>query len=567
MKLAPAGVFSQTKLTALDLDAMTEIHGRAFPESFLTQAGPGAVKRYYHWILTGPHDICALGIFEDGQLRAYAVGGFFQGALSGYLKKNFLFLFLSVSARPKLWMNRKMFRKAGESLMLLCGIRKKNTVPPSLLENSFGVSVLAVDPPWQGQGFGKRLMEELESAAMMRKLDRMDLTVDPRNQKAIFFYQALGWSKAGEAEGWTGRMEKRGLYCSAEDGAKNIVKESSARPFVSVIMAVRNEARFIRETIEAVLSQTYPRQQMEILISDGLSDDGTFAILKEYAARDSRIMILNNPGKIVSMGLNLAIAKSAGEILVRVDGHTLIASDYVEQCVAGLLLAGADSVGGRMNASGQSPFSKAVAFATSTPTGVGNARFHYSDRQEWTDTVYLGAWRRSVFLKVGLFDETLVRNQDDEFHYRIRGRGGRILLIPSIKSSYHVRSTWKSLASQYFQYGFWKVRVLQKHPAQMQARHFAPVLLVLALLASALYSILTFEPRVFMLTTLFYLFGILAAALLSCRGLPLKFALSVSVVYLTLHLGYGAGFLCGLLHFFKLRKFQISKYPPADKAV
>lgn len=553
-------------LSTLDLDAMTEIHLKAFPESFLTQTGHEAVKRYYSWILTGPHDIYAAGIYEDGALSAYAVGGTFRGAVSGYLRQNFIFLFFSVLVRPALWVNKRLFRKAAESFRLLGLIRIKKTTAAGEAGDSFGVSVIAVDPSRQNQGFGKRLMKELETAALKRKFNKMDLTVNPRNQKAVSFYLNFGWNKVSDAGEWTGKMEKTGLVSSAETQIPEAAGKDSEWPRVTVIMAVRNETRFIRKTLDAVLSQSYPPRQMEIFISDGLSEDGTLDILKEYARADSRIVILENPGKIVSTGLNLAITESTGEILVRVDGHTVIAPDYVEKCVTGLLTSSADSIGGRMHASGEDGFPKAVAFATSTPLGVGNARFHYSNRQEWADTVYLGAWRRDVFQKVGLFDETFVRNQDDEFHYRIRARGGRILLSPAVKSSYQVRSNWKALASQYFQYGFWKVRVFQKHPAQMQARHFVPVTLVLSLLGAAFCSVLAFGSYVFFLAVLFYLAGVFIAALLSCRSYSLKFTLTVFVIYATLHLSYGTGFLFGLFRFLLFQDFRTLNHPPAYKA-
>ena len=320
---------------------------------------------------------------------------------------------------------------------------------------------------------------------------------------------------------------------------------------VSVIMAVRNEAKFIRKTLDAVLGQTYPKNSLEIIISDGLSDDGTREILDEYAQKDPRMVILKNPGRIVSSGLNLAIQKSTGEILVRVDGHTIIEPDYVEKCVYAILESKADGVGGKMNAVGEAPFPKAVALATSTPLGVGNARFHYSDKKEWVDTVYLGAWRKDIFQRIGLFDETLVRNQDDEFHYRIREHGGKILLSPEIRSIYYVRSNWKALASQYFQYGFWKVRVFQKHPKQMQLRHFAPPGLVFVFLLAAVWAVLFPETgtKVFLGTAGSYLGVLTAGTLWTSRRWANKPVLALIPIYATLHLSYGAGFLCGICRF------------------
>ena len=176
----------------------------------------------------------------------------------------------------------------------------------------------------------------------------------------------------------------------------------------------------------AVLNQDYPADCMEILIADGMSTDNTRSLIHDFSALHPQlqIQILDNPGKIVPTGINIALREAKGEIIIRVDGHTIIAPDYVRQCVETLQRTHADNVGGRMNAIGSTPFGKAVALATSTPFGIGGGLFHYSDKEEWVDTVYMGAWHRArIFEKIGLFDEELVRDQDDEFNYRLREAG------------------------------------------------------------------------------------------------------------------------------------------------
>ena len=166
---------------------------------------------------------------------------------------------------------------------------------------------------------------------------------------------------------------------------------------------------------------------MQILVVDGMSTDGTRQIINNLIAHypHHSITLLDNPGRIVPIGMNIALRQACGEIIIRVDGHTVIAPDYVRQCVETLQRTCADNVGGKMNAIGTTSFGKAVAMATSTPFGVGGARFHYSDDEEWVDTVYMGAWPHQVFERIGLFDEELVRNQDDEFNYRLRAAGGK----------------------------------------------------------------------------------------------------------------------------------------------
>lgn len=287
-------------------------------------------------------------------------------------------------------------------------------------------------------------------------------------------------------------------------------------PYVTVIMPIKNEAEFIRRSLGAVLAQDYPPDWMEVFVVDGMSTDRTYEIVKQVVAESNRerIQLLENEGGIVPVGMNLAIGKAKGEVIIRVDGHTIIAPDYVRQCVLALRRTGADNVGGRMNAVGATIFGRVVALATSSPFGVGGARFHYSNQEEWTDTAYMGAWHRGVFEEIGLFDEELVRNQDDEFSYRLRSAGGKILLSPRINSEYTVRGTPWSLLKQYFQYGFWKVLVLQKHALQMRSRQFVPPAFVLALTLSFGSALLGWDWWPLALVVGIYLLANLSASIL-----------------------------------------------------
>ena len=221
----------------------------------------------------------------------------------------------------------------------------------------------------------------------------------------------------------------------------------SEDPFVSIIMPVHNEADHIQNNLEALLVQDYSRHKIEVIIAEGMSTDRTRILADDFAAQNPHlpVRIFDNPKKIVPTGMNIALNQARGEIIIRIDGHTKIAPDYVRQCVEAIQRTGAENVGGRMNASGGTRFGETVALATSTPFGIGGGRFHYSDKEEWVDTVYMGAWPRSVFEKIGLFDEELVRDQDDEFNYRLRAAGGKILLSPNIKSLYTVRSSPSAL--------------------------------------------------------------------------------------------------------------------------
>jgi succinoglycan biosynthesis protein ExoA len=327
------------------------------------------------------------------------------------------------------------------------------------------------------------------------------------------------------------------------------------QPTISILLPVRNEEKSIGFCLEHIYRQIGLSDNVEVIVSDGMSTDGTREIIRGYQANHPNLILIDNPAKIVPVGLNLAIQRSMGKIIIRVDGHTIIAPDYVSQCVEALKRTKADNVGGKMTAIGDNLFGKAVALATSTPFGVGGAHFHYSDNEEWVDTVYMGAWPRRVFEEIGLFDEELVRDQDDEFNYRLREQGGRILLSPAIHSEYTVRSTPRTLWRQYYQYGYWKVRVLQKHPRQMSLRQFVPPAFVLALLGSillALFSVFHLPSSVSFLSLvipLLYLIVNLFASLYTAFKRGWSSLLFLPFIFVILHLSYGLGFLVGLLKF------------------
>lgn len=344
-------------------------------------------------------------------------------------------------------------------------------------------------------------------------------------------------------------------------------------PLVSLIIPIYNESRYIIESLTAVLAQDYPFDCLEILIVDGMSNDGTRELIQQQGREHPNIYLLDNPQKFVPFALNRALLSAKGDVIIRLDGHTYIAPNYVSECVIALERSCASNVGGRMNAVGEGSFGEAVAIATSSPFGVGGARFHYSNREEWVDTVYMGAWKREVFEKIGLFDEELVRDQDDEFNYRLREQGGKILLSPKIKSVYTVRGTPNKLWTQYYQYGYWKVRVLQKHPRQMSLRQFVPPLFSFSLFLTTLFAFispfvvpnlqwlysLSPIPLFLMLGT--YILANLTASVITAskkgwRHLPL-----LPLVFSILHMSYGLGFLVGLVKFWSRWGDKVGKVP------
>lgn len=315
-------------------------------------------------------------------------------------------------------------------------------------------------------------------------------------------------------------------------------------------MPIRNEDEFIERSLGAVLAQDYPSERLEVLVVDGMSDDGTRERVQRMLANRSNARLLDNPRRIVSTALNIGLAEARGEVIVRVDGHTIIASDYVRCCVGALAETGADCVGGLMRSVGDTPFGKAAAVATGHPFGVGGSRFHYASEAQEADTVYMGTWPRQVFERVGTFDEELVRNQDDEFSYRLRAARGRIWLDPRIRSTYHTRSSLPALWRQYFQYGYWKVRVFQKVAGSARVRHWVPPLFALAIVGGVPVALLSPSLRPLYVGGLMcYVLVNLAVSAYLARRLELRHALWLPLVFATLHLAYGLGFWGGMLRF------------------
>ena len=326
----------------------------------------------------------------------------------------------------------------------------------------------------------------------------------------------------------------------------------SQPPFVTVIMPVRNESRFIRRSLPAVLEQDYGHQRMEVFVVDGMSTDDTAEFVQRVAKEHANVRLIRNPAKIVPVGLNLALAEARGEIIVRVDGHCEISPDYVSRCVEHLLKDGVDAVGGPIETVGETTIANIISVAMSSRFGVGGSSFRtLKDRAMLVDTVAFPGYTRQAIDSNGPFDEELVRNQDDEYNYRLRKNGGRVLLSPDIHSRYYSRSSLSSLWRQYFQYGYWKVRVMQKHWRQMRIYQFAPAILAaLLLLTLVLSPFLRMALFAFILVAGSYVVANITASIATVTGkdwykLPL-----LSISFAILHLSYGFGFLYGLVRFY-----------------
>lgn len=318
-------------------------------------------------------------------------------------------------------------------------------------------------------------------------------------------------------------------------------------PLISVILPVRNESAYIHKALESLQAQDYPADKIEIWVVDGLSTDDTRSQVMAMQQADPRIALLDNPQQTAPHAMNIGLAQARGEVIVRVDGHCTLAPDYLSQCVRLLQHTGAACVGGPLTSQGEGWWAQAIALAMSSPFGVGNARFRYADTPGYVDTLAFGAYRREVFDTIGHFNPELTRNQDDEFNYRLRQAGFQLYLSPEIRSVYYTRSSLKKLWSQYFQYGFWKIRVIRDYPGSVQARHLVPGLFVLGLAASLLGALSHRRLRPLPLAILLpYTLASLVFGLRRTRARR-AYLPGVLSAFPVLHTAYGTGFWWGLL--------------------
>jgi succinoglycan biosynthesis protein ExoA len=321
------------------------------------------------------------------------------------------------------------------------------------------------------------------------------------------------------------------------------VTTARAVPTVTVVVAARNEGRHIEACLDALMSQDYTADRLEVVVADGMSTDGTRELVRAAAARDPRVRLIDNPKRIAATAFNAGIIAGSGEIVGIMSAHAVPARDYVSRAVEALRTTGADAVGGRIVRIARTPRQRAIAAATSSPFGVGNARHNYADRAQLAETVFPGMWPRSIFDSVGRFDEELVRNQDDELSYRIRRAGGRIWYDPAIQVAYLPRDSMTALFTQYRQYGFWRIRVLRKHPQAVQIRQLAPPLWVVTLGVGLVGAATGSRPRLLLIPSLGSYLGLMMATLGRGQS-PKQAALRVAAAG-AMHLGYGLGMIDG----------------------
>lgn len=326
--------------------------------------------------------------------------------------------------------------------------------------------------------------------------------------------------------------------------------------FVSVLLPVRNEEKFIERTLHSLYKQTY--QNFEIIIADGQSNDSTKEIIRTFIKNYPNIKVnhLINHKQIFASGFNIAFNESIGEIILMLGGHTCLQNDYIEKCVLYLSQKpGIDCIGGVIDTIGETWCSKMISTAMCSKFGVGGVAFRTGIQSlQETDTVAFGVYRRKVFEKAGLLDESMVKNQDDEFNYRIRAKGFRIFIAPDIHAEYYSRSNIFRLFIQYFLYGFWKVKILHKWSNQMKFRHFVPALFVLSLIFLPIIGIFSHSFLILWKAEIivYILLNFVSAILILRKTSQLTTFMIIPMIFLILHLSYGIGFIVGLIKYLRL---------------
>ena len=324
-------------------------------------------------------------------------------------------------------------------------------------------------------------------------------------------------------------------------------KKNNTYPYVSIVLPIRNEQHHIIRCLDSILDNDYPQDKYEILVVDGMSTDQSREIVQTYSDRYSNVKLLDNPKKIRVTANNIGIRAAKGEIIISMDAHTLYAHDYIRQCVERLQSTGAANVGGHQAAVGEDYTTQGIALAVSSPFGIGDAEFRYLYREKWVDTVYLGTWYKKTLEAVGLFNENCGRVGDYELNYRIRKKGGKILLSPKIKCQYFVRGSLLKLAKQYFTNGIWRLFIIVTHPDSIRWRHLAPPLLIIWLLLSLIFLI--FGINIWWIPIGLYILSTIAASTYIALSRGIQFFPILTPILWILHICMGSGFIYGILRF------------------
>jgi glycosyltransferase involved in cell wall biosynthesis len=317
-------------------------------------------------------------------------------------------------------------------------------------------------------------------------------------------------------------------------------------------MPMRNEEEYISESLGSLLQQTYPRDSYEILVVDGRSTDRSPEIVRQLQSSHPQIRLLDNAAAIVPTGMNLGIRQAKGEIIIRADAHTIYPPEYIQDSVTCLNKTGADNVGGPWITLPRSDEfgARVVAAILTNRFGVGNSSFRISSREGFVDTVPFGAFRKELFQRVGLFNEALVRNQDNDLNARIRNAGGKIYMARALATRYMPPRTLGALLGKTYRESKWHVFTIKENASAMGARHLVPAFFVLTLLTLAAFSVVNTYAAFALIAVLALYFLPAIYFSLTASGAPMRVRVALPIAFFLFHLWYGMGTLAGLRYAF-----------------
>jgi succinoglycan biosynthesis protein ExoA len=332
-----------------------------------------------------------------------------------------------------------------------------------------------------------------------------------------------------------------------------MTNNTKQKPEVSIIVPCYNERWTIQPLLDALFSQSYPHTDMEVVIADGGSTDGTLVAIEEWQTKfpDLSVIVVKNSAHTIPAALNAAITAASGAIIVRLDAHSKPQPDYVERAVNALNEGRGENVGGiwKIQPGNEKWIARSIAAAAGHPIGVGDARYRFTDQAGYVDTVPFGSFKRELIDRIGMFDETLLSNEDYEFNARVMQSGGKVWLDPQIQSEYFARSNLRALARQYWRYGYWKRQMLRRYPETLRWRQALPPSFVAGLIVLGLAAPFFRLARWALLIIIgLYILVLLAAGIqLAAKKKDLAMVVGVPLAIATMHFSWGSGFLWSLV--------------------
>lgn len=350
-------------------------------------------------------------------------------------------------------------------------------------------------------------------------------------------------------------LEKRAPVRSQES-----MSHSETKPFVSIVVALKNELGFVEKCLASLLNQTYPGNRYEILIFDGMSDDGTTEYLQRMAAEHPMIKLFENKKEVAAAGWNQGFRMARGKYVVMMGGHTFVEKDFIEKNVS-LLEANAHvpCTGGSVQAIGGDLKSRAIALAFNHPFGVGDARYRIAKKECLVETINYGMYRKTVVDEMGPINEQIKRGEDWEYNYRVVSRFGKMLFSPAVRAYYFARSDFKKLWRRQFDAGFYKWEIIRKYPGSLLLRHVVPFLFALAILLLPLLVLLGLDIGFFYGFWLSYILVNIGVSLYLSVKHDFRYLPYLMWAFFVMQFAYGLGFALGFIDLlFSLIKERVS---------